>query len=59
MQRTAVLNVVGLTSRLIGEHTPQIGAFLERNRMARVQPLLPAVTSTMQSTYLTVSYTHL
>ena len=53
MQRTAVLNVVGLTARLISEHTPHIRAFLERNRLARVQPLMPAVTSTMQSTYLT------
>lgn len=53
MQRTAVINVVGLTTRLIGEHTPNIRAFLERNRFARVEPVLPAVTCTAQSTYLT------
>jgi hypothetical protein len=29
MQRTAILNVVGLTTRLIGEHTPAIRAFVE------------------------------
>jgi predicted AlkP superfamily pyrophosphatase or phosphodiesterase len=53
MQRTAVLNVVGLTPRLICEHTPQIRAFMERNQLARVEPVLPAVTCTAQSTYLT------
>lgn len=53
MQRTAILNVVGLTPRLICDATPQIREFMERNRIARVQPLLPAVTCTMQSTYLT------
>jgi predicted AlkP superfamily pyrophosphatase or phosphodiesterase len=53
MQRTAVLNIVGLTPRLICEHTPQIRAFMERNLLARVEPVVPAVTCTAQSTYLT------
>jgi predicted AlkP superfamily pyrophosphatase or phosphodiesterase len=53
MQRTAILNVVGLTSRLIGEHTPAIRAFLERNRIATIEPAFPAVTCTAQATYLT------
>ena len=53
MQRTAILNVVGLTPRLISDATPNIRAFMEQNRIARVQPVLPAVTCTMQSTYLT------
>ena len=53
MQRTAILNVVGLTSRLIGEHTPAIRAFLERNRIAKIEPVVPAVTCTAQATYLT------
>jgi predicted AlkP superfamily pyrophosphatase or phosphodiesterase len=53
MQRSAILNVVGLTPRLICDSTPQIRAFMERNRIARVQPTLPAVTCTAQSTYVT------
>ncbi|MFZ4764228.1 MAG: alkaline phosphatase family protein [Roseimicrobium sp.] len=53
MQRTAILNVVGLTPRLISEATPNIRAFMQRNRIGRVQPGLPAVTCSMQSTYLT------
>jgi len=53
MTRTAVLNVVGLTPRLIGEHTPQIRAFCELSKTLRITPSLPAVTCTAQSTYLT------
>ena len=53
MQRTAIINVVGLTGRLIGEHTPAIRAFIERSRSAVVEPAFPAVTCTAQATYLT------
>ena len=53
MHRTAILNVVGLTPRLIGEHTPKIRAFMERNRSALIEPVLPAVTCTAQATYVT------
>jgi predicted AlkP superfamily pyrophosphatase or phosphodiesterase len=51
--RTAVLNIVGLTSRLIGPHTPRIRQAAEAGGLIRVQPVLPAVTCTAQSTYLT------
>ncbi len=53
MHRTAILNVVGLTPRLIGEHTPKIRAFMERSRSALIEPVLPAVTCTAQATYVT------
>ena len=53
MQRTAIINVVGLTGRLIGEHTPAIRGFLERSRSAVIEPAFPAVTCTAQATYLT------
>lgn len=53
MQRTAILNVVGLTPRLVTDATPQIRAFIERNSIARIHPGLPAVTCSAQSTYLT------
>lgn len=53
MQRMAVLNVVGLTQRILGEHTPAIDAFRKRGRLARVRPAFPAVTCTAQSNYLT------
>ena len=53
MNRTAVLNVVGLTRGLIGEHTPRIRAFLDRSHSALIDPAFPAVTCTAQSNYLT------
>ncbi|MBM3875428.1 MAG: alkaline phosphatase family protein [Verrucomicrobia bacterium] len=53
MKRTAVLNVVGLTRSLLGEHTPSISKFLKTGALARIKPALPAVTCTAQSDYLT------
>jgi predicted AlkP superfamily pyrophosphatase or phosphodiesterase len=53
MNKTVVLNVVGLTSRLIGEHTPFIKSFLDKGELATIEPVLPAVTCTSQTTYLT------
>ncbi len=53
MKRTAVINVVGLAQSLIGQHTPSISKFAERNTLCPIHPTLPAVTTTAQSTYLT------
>lgn len=53
MNKTVVINVVGLTKRLIGEHTPFIQSFLEKGASACIKPVLPAVTCTSQTTYLT------
>lgn len=53
MQKTVVINVVGLTKRLIGKHTPFMASFLEQGKLAYIKPVLPAVTCSAQSTYLT------
>jgi len=53
MRRTAVINVVGLTEGLLGPASPRINSFLERGSKATILPVLPAVTCTAQSTYLT------
>jgi predicted AlkP superfamily pyrophosphatase or phosphodiesterase len=53
MNKTVIINVVGLTKRLIGEHTPFIKSFLEKGESAFIEPVLPAVTCTSQTTYLT------
>ncbi len=53
MKRVAVINVVGLTEALIGEHTPRIAEFRKRGALARIAPAFPAVTCTAQSNYLT------
>lgn len=48
-----MINVVGLCRRCIGDHTPYIQKFLEQRGGVSVRPQLPAVTCTMQATYLT------
>lgn len=53
MKKTVVINVVGLTKRLIGEHTSFIKSFLEKGQATYIKPVLPAVTCSAQSTYLT------
>jgi predicted AlkP superfamily pyrophosphatase or phosphodiesterase len=58
MNRTAVINVVGLTDALIGEHTPRIREFAARGSKANIEPAFPAVTCTAQSTYLTGTTPH-
>jgi predicted AlkP superfamily pyrophosphatase or phosphodiesterase len=53
MNRTAVINIVGLTGSLIGPATPNIARFASRGKTARIVPAFPAVTCTAQSNYLT------
>jgi predicted AlkP superfamily pyrophosphatase or phosphodiesterase len=53
VQRTAVLNVVGLTRGLIGRNTPRIDSFRKAGATASIKPPFPAVTCTAQSDYLT------
>ncbi|AQT62079.1 alkaline phosphatase family protein [Cellvibrio sp. PSBB023] len=51
MQRTLVINVVGLTRNLIGEHTPNLQKLLGNS--VDIKPMVPAVTCAVQATYLT------
>ena len=51
--RTAILNVVGLTPRLLGPAMPRLTRRAEAGGLRRVKPVLPAVACTAQSTYLT------
>ncbi|MEO1095338.1 MAG: nucleotide pyrophosphatase/phosphodiesterase family protein [Cyanobacteria bacterium J06638_28] len=53
MKKTVVINVVGLSSRLIGNHTPKLKSWMKEGQLVTIQPVLPAVTCTAQSTYLT------
>ncbi|MDT0684966.1 alkaline phosphatase family protein [Autumnicola psychrophila] len=53
MKKTVVLNVVALSSRLIGEHTPFLKKWTEQGKKANIKPLLPAVTCSSQATYFT------
>ncbi|MEV5843607.1 nucleotide pyrophosphatase/phosphodiesterase family protein [Streptomyces sp. NPDC051985] len=52
MTRTVVLDIVGLTPRLL-RHMPAVSALAERGFRARLNTVLPAVTCSVQSTLLT------
>jgi predicted AlkP superfamily pyrophosphatase or phosphodiesterase len=53
MQRTLVLDVVGLTPSLIGEHTPHLAAFARRSAARPLRTITPALTCPVQSTFVT------
>ncbi|MCA9285454.1 MAG: alkaline phosphatase family protein [Phycisphaerales bacterium] len=52
-QRVALLNVVGLSAGLVGEHTPRLRALADRDGLRHLVPPLPAVTCSVQATMLT------
>ncbi|MEO6025647.1 MAG: nucleotide pyrophosphatase/phosphodiesterase family protein [Candidatus Binatia bacterium] len=53
MQRTVVLNVVGLTRALLGDATPNLSRFAATGALRAMTTVLPAVTCTAQSTLVT------
>lgn len=53
MRRTVVLDVVGLTPALIGDHTPNLQAFASRGATRALREVLPAVTCTAHATFTT------
>lgn len=53
MHKTVVINAVGLSGDLLGEHTPRLEQFRRAGALARITPPLPAVTTTVQASYLT------
>jgi predicted AlkP superfamily pyrophosphatase or phosphodiesterase len=53
MQKTVVIDIVGLSLGLIGEHTPFLKQYAKNKSVHTITPMLPAVTTSVQSTYLT------
>lgn len=51
--RLAVINLVGLSRSLLGEHMPGLTRFAEKHGLQSYQPAFPAVTCTAQSSILT------
>src|ERR671918_2046166 len=52
-EKTVVLCTVALTPDLLGDATPRLKAFADAGAMVPVGGVTPAVTATVQSTYLT------
>jgi hypothetical protein len=57
-KKTVVIDVVGLSESVIGESTPFLADYVKRNHITRIRPMLPAVTTSVQSTYLIYTHTH-
>ncbi len=53
MKKTVVIDIVGLSASVIGAHTPFIEKYLSARSLTTITPALPAVTTSMQSNYLT------
>ncbi len=56
MVKTVVIDVVALSSSLIGDYTPFIQDYISRRSMVSINPMLPAMTTAVQSTYLTAKW---
>ena len=52
MNKTVVIDVVALSSSLIAE-MPFLKKYISKNNLSTIAPMLPAVTTAVQSTYLT------
>lgn len=53
MNKTVVIDIVGLSTSVIGEHTPFLSKYIAERNLHTIEPLFPAVTTTVQSTYVT------
>jgi len=53
MQKTVVIDIVGLSTSVIGEHTPFLQKYIAKNNLTHIKPAFPAVTTTAQSCYVT------
>src|SRR4051812_22059034 len=56
MNKTVVIDIVGLSTSVIGEHTPFLKKYIASKNLTTIEPLLPAVTTAVQSAYLTGAY---
>jgi predicted AlkP superfamily pyrophosphatase or phosphodiesterase len=53
MHKTVVIDIVGLSTSLLGEYTPFLSQYIAKRSLTHIRPVLPAVTTTAQSCYLT------
>lgn len=56
MKRIVVIDVVGLSASVIGQYTPFLEKFIQKNKLNKIKPVLPALTTSAQTTYLTGVY---
>lgn len=58
MNRTVVLDVVGLTREFLGARMPRLAEWAAKRNISMITPVLPAVTCTSQATFYTGELPH-
>jgi len=53
MKKTALINVVGLSKRLLGSNMPFLSKWSETKSVRTINPMLPGVTCSVQTSFLT------
>ncbi len=53
MNRTLVIDIVGLTEPMLGEDTPNLNKLINSGDIAKIDTINPAVTCSVQSSFLT------
>ncbi len=53
MHKTVVIDIVGLSSSIINEHTPFLKKYIAEKGLNTITPMLPGVTTSVQSTFVT------
>lgn len=53
MHKTVVIDIVALSTSVIGDNTPFIRDYIAKKNLSLITPMLPAVTTSVQSTYIT------
>ena len=56
MQKTVVIDIVGLSESILGQYTPFLDGYIAGKKKSKIKPPFPAVTTTSQSVYLTGKY---
>lgn len=56
MNKTVVIDIVGLSKSIITEHTPFLKKYISQNNLSLINPSFPALTTTAQSCYVTGKY---
>ncbi|MGQ0829431.1 MAG: alkaline phosphatase family protein [Bacteroidota bacterium] len=56
MNRTVVINIPGLSMSVISRHTPFLKKYISENQLSHINPVMPALTTTMQSCFVTGKY---
>lgn len=53
MNKTVVIDIVGLSSSIIGPHTPFLTKYIAERHIRTIEPMFPALTTSVQSSYIT------